>query len=299
MRRFDLALYFPIPMLSTESMVSLGTTLIDVAPEDPPAYVAAGIAVFTTVLGEVKSGLVSKIDEDLSTATERNFDIVVDRAWLELRERLAFFEIYTQAGMNQLTEADREQLDWETRLEQARTAAVILLRLFGDGTEFLRAPYPQQATHMAARLEWLDDKQLNEALADLVGTELTNLIAVCQVRYQAMVSQRGSRAGKSLADLRELRDRLRRQIYSYAGLIGTMVQLDDPASEAVAEAALRPILVARANAKRKSFSGFGVEDGAELDANGLDVEAEAESESEDTGEDVIAGESEPSEPPLP
>lgn len=273
-------------------MVSLGTTLVDVAPADPPPHVAAGIAAFVTVLGEVKSGLVSKIDEDLSTGTERSFDIVVDRAWLELRERLAFFEIYTQPGMNQLTEADREQLDWEARLEQARVAAVVLARLFGDGTEFLRAPYPQQATHMAARLEWLDDKQLNESLADVVGTELTSLIAVCQVRYQAMVSQRGSRAGKSLADLRALRDRLRRQIYSYAGMIGTMVQLDDPASEAVAEAALRPILVARANAKRKSFSGAGIEDGVDLDADGLDVEAA----SEDAGDDVIEGE--PSEPPL-
>lgn len=288
MNDFDLSLYFPIPMLSTEAMVSLGTTLIAVAPAEAPPHVVTGIEVFASVLAEVKAGLVSKIDEDLSTATERDFDTVVDRAWLELRERLAFFEIYAQPGMNQLTDADREALDWEGRLEQARVAAVLLNRLFSEGTDFLRAAYPQQVTQMAARLEWLDDKQLNDALTDLVGAELTSLITLCQVRYQAMVNDRGSRAGKSLADLRVLRNRLRRQICSYAGMIGTLVQLDDPTSEAEATAALRPILLARANARRKSLTGPAVEDGAEVEAGTQDGDVESESEGEGEG-------SEPSE----
>jgi hypothetical protein len=129
-------------------------------------------------------------------------------------------------------------------------------RVFGDGVEFLRAPQAQQAAQMAARLRWL---HLDHGipLDDVIGGDLVALLDRCQIRFEAMVNHRGARTGKSLTDVRELRNRLRRQLYTYCGAVGSMID-GDPASVAIVEAALRPILVARANSRRK-VAGTGVE----------------------------------------
>jgi hypothetical protein len=248
---FDLSLYFPIPLLTTESYVSLTKDLQRAAPSQPPPHVTKALQSMAATLVEVKAGLVSRIDKDLPASLQRAFDIFVDRVWNEVRVRLEFYDIYNYEGIQKLTEAERMSIDYDTQLERSRTAATIHARLFGDGTDFLRSKYPQQATQMATRLEWLESKQLDTELADLVGHELVDLLKVCQVRYEAMISERSTRDGKSSADLRELRNKLRMQIYAYCGAVGSMLDPDSPASLEQVEAALRPVLSYRAQTRRK------------------------------------------------
>lgn len=281
MALLDLSIYYPIPLLTTEGFVSMTNTMLDVAPSDPPGHVELAIKDLAGVLSEVEAGLVSRIDEDVSTRLERAFDIFVDGVWLDLRSRLEFYGLYKHEGTAKFTDEDLEELDFDHRLDKARSAAKILGRLFGDGTDFLRDRYPQQATHMAARLDWVQSKDLDAELSELVTHDFTVLLKVCQNRYEAMVSERSSRDGKSTADLRELRNKLRCQLYSYCGAVGSMYQPGDPETAKVIEAALRPILIVRAQARRKAAS-FAAGDEVDFADETGDLDLAA-------GEDAIEG----------
>jgi hypothetical protein len=270
MATVDLSLYYPIPWLNTEGYVSMAKDLLSVAPTVAPPHVAAAIGSLVKVLTEVKEGLVSRIDEDLSTGIERSFDVFVDRVWFEVRNRLESYEIYKHEGTQKLTEADLVALDFDKQLERGRAAAAIHARLFGDGVEFLRDRYPQQATQMAARLDWLALKQLDAVLAELVTPEWANMLKVCQVRYEAMISERSARDGKSTADLRELRNKLRMQIYAYCGAIGSILDPNTPESAKQVEASLRPVLSYRAQNRRKGTSEVVGEEGVELAEPSID-----------------------------
>jgi hypothetical protein len=279
----DLSVYYPLPLLTTEGYVSLTNTMLDVAPTAPPAHVQLAADLLIKVLSEVEIGLVSRIDEDLSTRLDRAFDIFVDGVWLEMRERLLFFAYYKHEGTAKFTEEDRIALDFETRVDHARAADMILNRLFSEGTDFLRERFPQQATHMAARLDWVESKQLEDQLAELVTPEFVTLLKVSQNRYEAMVNERSSRDGKSVADLQALRHKLRVQLYAYAGAIGSMYD-GTPEAAKVVETALRPILVVRAQARRKAA-------GLALEEDDLEVVGEA-GEGELAGEDELSSETE-------
>lgn len=287
MAELDLSIYYPIPLLTTEGYVSLTKTMLDVAPKDPPQVVEVAKKDLSQVRNEVEAGLVVRIDEDLSTRIERSFDSFVDRVWNELRDRLAFYTIYMHEGAAKFTDADRAQLDFDHRVEQARVAAKIIDRIFAQGADFLREKFPQQATHMAARLDWVESKELDKALAELVTPELLGLIKVCQVRYEAMVNERSSRDGKSLADLRALRNKLRCQLYVYCGAVGTIYDPDKPATAKIVQAALRPILIARAQARRKDGANTNGSDNelAALDSELAALDELGPNEAEGTIED--------------
>lgn len=285
---FDLSVYYPIPLLTTEGYVALTRTLLAVTPKDSPGHVEAAAKSLAETLAETEAGLVSRIDENLSTGLERAFDTFVDGVWLELRNRLAFYRHYRHDGAAMLNEEDRAALDYDDRLERGRIAEMILERMFGSGTDFLRGQFPQQAINMASRLDWLESKQLGETLETIVGEELASLLQRCQIRYEAMVSERGSRDGKSVADLRDLRNRLRVELYAYAGAVGTMANAKLPEAITVVENALRPILIARTQTRRKAGPGLAEDDGAEgeveagqVEDESIDAAVEAEAPSEE------------------
>ncbi len=270
-------MYFPLPLLTTEGYISMGNTLLEVAPKQPPAHVGVSIGELADVVAEAEAGLVARIDEDLSTKLERLFDIFVDVVWNEFNSRLEFQQVYLHKGAAKLSDEDREKLDFDQRVADARTAAMVHEKLFGGGSNFLRARYAQQATHMAARIDWIDLKQHGEALDRVVSPELMRLLRVCQPRYEAMVNERNSRAGKSAANLTVLRNKLRCQLYSYCGVIGSMVSPAKPEATAIVEAALLPILVIREQNRRK---GPGGEVGEELGKVVAELEAQEQGEAE-------------------
>lgn len=265
-------------MLSTDGYVSLIKTLLRVAPKNPPAHILAAIQGLAAVLVAARSGLAGRLNANSSTALERAFDILVDRVWVELRDRLTFFEIYLHEGVAKFTDEDRAALEFDSKVDKARLAANLLERLFGDGLEFLRLPFPQQATQMGARLDWMEEQHKLGELDELVGKDLALLVQICQKRYEEMVGNRGSRSGKSLSDLQAIRNDLRRHIYSYCGAIGMMANYGDadPATVDEVELALRPILISRANARRRpgdpGVEAEGEEEGeVEIDASELGV----------------------------
>lgn len=273
----DMSIYFPTPQLTTGDFVSLIRTLIRFAPKNPPAHVQTAIDELKKALAIAESTLVVRIDEDLSTRLERAFDTLVDYVWNELRRRLEFAGIYNHPGAAMFTEEDRQELEIEERIEEAHTASTMSSRIFANGVDFLRTSFSQQSTHMAARLDWVDAKDFGPMLEEIVGPKLVTLLQVCQRRYEAMVEDRSSRDGKSAADLRELRSNMRRQIGAYCGVIGSMYSVDDPDSAKIVEAALRPILIARAHSRRKDL---GIQDQPE------DVIEELEHELQDLADEL-------------
>ena len=246
----DMSIYYPIPQLVTGDFVTLINALLRLAPKNPPPHIAEAINELKSALNEAKSKLVVRIDEDLSTKLERAFDLLVDYVWNELNRRLEFASVYKHAGAAMFSDEEREELEFDDRLEEARSAEKMNQRLFANGGDFLRTPFSQQATHMATRLEWIESKEFGPVLEEIVGPKLVALLKVCQRRYEAMVEDRASRDGKSAADLREVRADLRRQIAAYCGVIGSMYKPAQPETAKVVEAALLPILIARAHTRR-------------------------------------------------
>lgn len=293
MNVFDLSVYYPIPLLSTEGYVSLTKTLVEVAPNAPPGHVKLSMEQLLGVLALVDAGLISRIDEDLSTRLERAYDIFVDGVWFELRDRLAFYECFKHEGTAMFSEEERDELEFDERLEQGRTAAMIHSRIFGDGADFLRDRYPEQATHMATRLNWVESKQLEDQLTDLVTPQFVTLLKVCQRRYESMVNDRSSRVGKSIADLRELRNKLRTQIYGYVGAVGSMYD-GTPETAEIIEKALRPILIARSQSRRKTIDALLAGNGqvGEENEQQLDEEQQLEGQEPDSEDQPDAGDNE-------
>lgn len=117
--------------------------------------------------------------------------------------------------------------------------------------------------------------ELDDDFAGLITPEWADLLKICQARYEAMISER-TRDGKSAADLRDLRNRLRMQIYAYCGAIGSMLDPDAAESAKLVETALRPILSYRAQNRRKGAGEELIEDTAEPsidEAEGTDTDA--------------------------
>jgi hypothetical protein len=280
MAELDLSAYYPLPLLDTEGYVSLTNTMLDVAPKNPPEHIQISINSLTGVLGEVEIALVTRIDEDLSTRIERAYDLFVDAVWFDLRHRLEFFHIYKHEGAAKFTEKDRDELDYDHRLEQSMQASKIHERIFGDGTDFLRLKFPQQATHMAARLDWVESKQLDDQLGELVTPDFVTLLKVCQTRYEAMVKERSSRDGKSNADLQALRTKLRIQLYAYTGAIGGMYDPKKPETAKVVADALCPILIVRSQTRRGPGGVGGGDEGGAVIEPAVEEEPEAQEEEE-------------------
>jgi hypothetical protein len=272
----DMSIYYPIPQLGTGDFVSLIKTLIRLAPKNPPAHIAVAIDELKKALADAESTLVLRIDEDLSTRLERAFDTLVDYVWNELRRRLEFAGIYNHEGAALFSDEEREELEFDDRLDEARSANKMSERMFADGSEFLRTPFSQQATHMATRLDWIESKNFGPVLEEIVGPKLVALLKVCQRRYEEMVEDRSARDGKSAADLRELRHDLRRHVGAYCGSIGTMYTVAKPESAKLVEASLRPVLIARAHTRRKDL-GIG---------NKTDVVEELEQELQELADDL-------------
>lgn len=274
MTTLDLSLYYPLPKLTTTGFISLTATLLRTRPTPAPDLVEVAATRLEGVLAEAREALVVRLDEDLSTGRHRSFDAFVDRVWAIARDRLLAHAVYLHPGAAELDVEAREQLDFDDRLERARVAGRVYDKLFGQGLEFLRLPYPRQCVQMATRLTWLRSKDHGAPIEELIGEDWLVLMDECQVGYEAMVAERAKRPTQSAADLRDLREKLRRHLYRYCGAIGAMVDPDDQDSVARVEAALRPILVARAEARQRASNA--VEDTEEVEDEWSVAEVEQE-----------------------
>lgn len=257
MMMFDLSQYFPAPNLDTDSFVTLAEVMLLNVPSPAPALVEQAAACLRETVDQTRASLLDRFEEQLGSRRLRDFDPFTDAVWDRVRATLAGHALYLHRGIAEFDEADRAAIDYERRVELAHKAAKAEARLFADGREFLRSPYPQQLTQMATRTTWLVKHADELELPVLIGEDLLELVRRCQVRYAALVHERSTQTGKSLVDLRELRGELRRQLYNYVGTVGGMASTGDPATVAAVEDALRPILIAREFARRRPTRANG------------------------------------------
>jgi hypothetical protein len=255
----DLAPYRTLPTLTTTGSLALATSLVDRQPGKLPDYVKKAALRLIDAIGEMEHALTERLDRKADLGLERSFDVLVDRIWISLRGQLEFWQVYEHEGIELLSAEEQAEVEITQGRELSSVARELLARLFGDGVEFLQLTYPEQAMHMAARLRYIESRNLDDAFTTLVGVRTATLVRVCQGRYEAMVAARSAREGGVSIDLRPLHARLRNAVESYASLLlSTLWDGEDDWAKAVL-AALRPLLVARQLAPRVV--------GADLDAS--------------------------------
>ena len=187
--------------------------------------------------------LVARLGDEVDLQLERNFDYFTDRVWGIVNSELEFWSVYEHAGVNLLSEAQREAIELDKHRELAQVAEDLGERMFGtrNDAEFLRRTYTMQVAAMRSRLDLVEQKQLSETFTELVSPRVAKLLEVVQARYEQMVDERSSRS-RDLGSRRDVNARLRRAIQLYAlAVVGTLDD-GDPASAERVERALRPLL---------------------------------------------------------
>ena len=242
----NLSRYRTLSSITLAGSISAGKGLIELAPEEIPDDEKKAVekalnklAIAIDAAGEAMS---ERLDDKADLRLERLFDLLVDRVWVSLRARLDFWHCYDHEGVNLLSNAEQIELDIEGGRKLAAAAKELHDRLFGEGLEFLRLPYPQQASHMAARLLYIESHGLGPQFVELVGARPIALAKVCQRRYEAMVSARSARDNTVSNDLRPLRMKIANAAEKYANvLLATLDDYDEAWAEIVLTA-LRPML---------------------------------------------------------
>jgi hypothetical protein len=259
---FDFTRYNSVANLPLLTMVSLVKSLVVVTPEDCPAHVESLVKQLDKTATQAELAMIVRLREDNEGdgPADLALDNVVDPLWSLLRQRLGGWAVYARGGLDFLEHADDLplELDIETLRDKTARASEISERLFGrDGLRFVQRPYAEQAQHMANVLGLIDTDELGEELIELTGPELLPMLRHCQARYERMVQARSVRDIGSAADLRTLRDRLRRLVIRYAGAVITMLDESAPETRDIVEAALMPMLTIRSTSRPAQGWGGG------------------------------------------
>jgi hypothetical protein len=221
---------------------NLITLMPKVLPEDEATAIKKAAERLTIAIDDAEEALAGRFDNKVDLRLERLFDLLVDRVWVTLKNGLEFWSCYDHEGVDLLSEDEQNELDIEGGRELAEKARELLDGLFGEGTEFLRLPYPQQAAQMAARLRFVENRGLGPVFIDLVGDRPVALAKVCQRRYEAMVAERSARDNAVAIDLRLLRSKISDAAENYANLLIATLPGGDEAWAKVVLKALRPML---------------------------------------------------------
>jgi hypothetical protein len=238
----DLSGYRTMSVLTLTGSISIGKSLVDLRPLDIPPYVEKAADRLAAAVDEAEDALTDRLHRRADLGLERSFDILVDRIWISLRARLEFWSCYQHEGLGLLSAQAQVEVDVEGGRKLAVVAEELLARLFGDGVEFLRLPYPQQAAHMAARLRYVETRKLEAEFIELVGARSVTLAKVCQRRYEAMVAERSARDTTVSVDLRPLRAKIRTAAETYASLLLSTLHDGDEEWAKTVLTALRPML---------------------------------------------------------
>lgn len=241
----DLGPYRTVPLLSATGTVSLGKSLLALRLPNTPAYVEKDTKKLELAIENAEAQFAERHDAGADLGLERSFDVLVDRIWVALRSRLQFWLNYDHEGIELFSDDERDELELAEARELAVVAAELLARVFGEGVEFLRLPYPRQAAEMASRLRYIETHGYGAVFEELVGARPAAFVKVCQRRYEAMVEQRDARPDGVTINLRLLRDDVKRAIERYANAVLTLIDDDDPEQSQAVLAALHPLIAVR------------------------------------------------------
>lgn len=257
---FDPTTYQRVPIVNTKTLVGLARALLDAKPPQLPAWAEKAADRVAALVTTIEDELTER-HRDQSSAVYGNpngFDSAVDALWVTLRDRLAAWSAYANAGFDVLVAQPHSPagaLVVRGR-DHARQAAILLERLFGgDGLMFVRAPAPEQYESAGAILRLIEADGLRPQLEALVQPELVGLLYATHAMYGTMVLDRLANERDTSKDLRELRNRLSRAITRYAIAVLALADEDIPTSLATVDAALRPIRIVRDLAASRARKG--------------------------------------------
>ncbi len=263
----NLARYRTLSVLTVTGTMSVGNSLFINRLPELPDFVENSAQKLGKRVAEGQDALTERLDRKADLGLERAFDLLVDRIWALLKARMEFWQCYTHQGISLLSAEEQDKAEVDKNRKLAAVATELLERLFGGGTEFLRMPYTQQASHMAARLNYIHSRGLSAEFVEIVGVRPAALVEICQRRYEAMVADRTARNDSVVVDLRPHRARVKHAAENYASLLlSTLDDGDADWAKAVLES-LRPMLAV----ERPNSSG-NVEDEPELEIPEIDGE---------------------------
>lgn len=255
-----LARFRTMSVLTLTGSISVGNALLQAMPDKLPVNAEAAAKLLAEAVSEAEEGLTNRLETKGDLALERAFDLLVDRIWVLLRARLEFWHCYNHAGIALLSKEEQEEAEIDKNRKLAESAKELLDRLFGDGIEFLKMSYPQQAAHMAARLRYIDSRGLGDDFKELVGQAPAVLVRVCQKRYDAMVAERTARDSAVNVDLRPLRTKLAWCAENYASALIGSVPLKKKNKEEWLEIVIKALQPMLATDTTRSTGGSGDED---------------------------------------
>ncbi|HLT37312.1 MAG TPA: hypothetical protein VK034_13560 [Enhygromyxa sp.] len=267
-----------IPNASLKVLARLGKTLLRDQPEQTNVVIEEAADKLKDCIAEVDVALTERVRETNPelVAGEVDFDRATDTQWIWLRKLLeGWAASFGHPGLNGLSKERQAKADLPALRRRAERARKLHERLFGaEGTNWAQRAYIEQVESMAALLRLIQEDELGDELAEIVGPELPRLLAVCQSQYEVMVSERMSRTASLTDNFRELRAKLRWKLDRYKNAIETLRDDDDPASYERVDHALRSLLLLNQRINKSAET-----DDDELLGQGL-VELEAPVEAE-------------------
>ncbi|MFO7564413.1 MAG: hypothetical protein R6X02_17335 [Enhygromyxa sp.] len=266
--RFDPTPYLYVPLLPLQTLITLSKALLELLPKSAPGFVEDVAKQLKKAIESAEADMIERLRDDnqSSSGFDVRLDGAVDGLWVRLRDSLLGRAAYTHEGLRLLDQNPPPGVDMAEVRQKAARAQEIATRLFGAGSlEMLQRRFAEQSQLTANVLGLLEADGLADELAELVEPELLPILRRCQQEYEAMVKRRAADDKGTRPNLRETRTRLRRAILRYSQAVMLMIDEEDPASVAVVEDALRPMINLRTarGSTPEAASQAGEEDGAE------------------------------------
>lgn len=246
---FDFAPYRRIPHVTALTTLALGRALLEARPAERSDQIEQAAKMVSDQLAAVEAALERHDHAPPHYDDGPGFEGGTEALWEVLRGRLSAWQGFEHPGLDALIERGdglgRVLEDGRRKATRARACAEALFAR--AGLRVFRGPYDDQSGAMGVMLRLIDDGDFDAEIEELVGVEILPALAGCQVRYRDMVAQRHREA--SAADpssLALLRQQLRRSLELYAVTVLALLAAGSEEAAQTVRAALRPIVVLRA-----------------------------------------------------
>jgi hypothetical protein len=236
-----------VPNASLKVLHRLGKTLVHDKPDITNPTIDISIDNLSKEITVAGTAMIGRFREfnPLLIAGEVDFDRSVDTVWIWVRRTIeAWRDIASHPGLGVLPPDLQDQVKLPALRAKGELAKKLHNRLFGaDGTNWVKSSFIEQSQTMATILGVVEADGLREDLESIIGPDLMLLIETMQIQYEAMVSARMSREGRSSDNFRTLRAKLRWRIDHYKNAVESLRDPDKPQTYEVVERSLRSLIL--------------------------------------------------------
>lgn len=225
---FDPSPYARIPKLTVASAVAVSTALLSSVPKSAPAEVKSSARKLRAALVALKGAWKERVPQNKAPQDPRAADLRVDTAWGALHSRV-------------------ESASWlpADKYPVAKSARRILDIVFADGLTFLTLPYPSEWAESERRLARIDSENLAADIDKVAGKEYLEELRAAHTAYGETVRAMLTKEEEISSNLLEPLRVLGRRLSAYSRKLLALADEDEPATIAMVESALRPLVVYR------------------------------------------------------